>query len=54
MNSALQGVVGPWFLYQTPPNGGAAVMTVRARLQGSPGVFDEAKVSRLNYDWPGI
>ena len=54
VNNALQGVVGPWFLYQTPANGAAAVITVRARLQGSPGVFDEAKVSQLNYDWPGI
>jgi hypothetical protein len=49
----LQGV-GPWFLYQTPANGAAAVITVRARLQGNPAVFDEAKVSQLNYDWPGV
>jgi hypothetical protein len=49
----LQGV-GPWFLYQTPANGAAAVITVRARLQSNHAVFDEAKVSQLNYDWPGI
>jgi hypothetical protein len=54
VNNALQGVVGPWFLYQTPANGGAAVVTVRARLQGNPAVFDEAKVLQLNYDWPGV
>lgn len=54
VNGALQGVVGPWFLYQTPANGGAAVVTVRARLQGNPGVFADAKVSQLNYDWPGV
>lgn len=54
VNGVLQGAVGPWFLYQTPANGGATVITVRARLQGIPAVFDEAKVSQLNYDWPGI
>jgi hypothetical protein len=30
------------------------VVTVRARLQGNPGVFADAKVSQLNYDWPGV
>ncbi|WP_421994967.1 hypothetical protein [Reyranella sp.] len=54
VNGALQAGTGPWFLYQTPANGGTAVVTVRARLQGSPAVFDEAKISQLNYDWPGI
>lgn len=54
VNGTLQGVVGPWFLYQTPANGGTTVVTVRARLQGNPGVFADAKVSQLNYDWPGV
>jgi hypothetical protein len=54
VNGALQGAVGPWFLYQTPANGASSVVTVRARLQGNPGVFADAKVSQLNYDWPGV
>ena len=54
VNGALQGVVGPWFLYQTPANGAPTLVTVRARLQGDPGVFAEAKVLQLNYDWPGV
>jgi hypothetical protein len=54
VNGALQGVVGPWFLYETPANGGTAVVTVRVRLQGAPGVFAEAKISQVNYDWPGV
>lgn len=54
VNGALQGVVGPWFLYQTPASGASAVVTVRARLQGDPAVFADAKVSQLNYDWPGV
>jgi hypothetical protein len=53
VDGAPQGVVGPWFLYQTPANGGDVVVTVRARLQGDHSVFDEAKVSQLNYAWPG-
>ena len=46
--------LGPWFLYQTPANGVSAVVTVQARLQGDPDVFADAKVSQLNYDWPGV
>jgi hypothetical protein len=29
------------------------VVTVRARLQAQPAVFDDAKVLQLNYVWPG-
>jgi hypothetical protein len=54
VNGALQGVNGPWFLYQAPNAGGPAVVSVTARLQGDPGVFDEARISLLNYDWPGV
>ena len=54
VNNAPQGVVGPWFLYQTPAAGAPTLITVRARLQGDPGVFAEAKVLQLNYDWPGV
>ncbi len=53
VNGGSQGV-GSWFLYQTPSSGGADVVTVRAQLQGNTGVFDEAKISQLNYDWPGV
>jgi hypothetical protein len=44
---------GPSFLYQMPNAGGAGTVTIRARLQGQPSVFDEAKVLQLNYSWPG-
>jgi hypothetical protein len=54
VNGTLQGVVGPWFLYATPNSGGTSVVTVRARLQSNPGVFAEAKISQVNYDWPGV
>ncbi|HEY2662140.1 MAG TPA: hypothetical protein VGI79_20640 [Caulobacteraceae bacterium] len=53
VNGALQGVVGPWFFYQAPNSGAPTVVTVRARLQGQPGVFDEAKILQRNYNWPG-
>lgn len=54
INGVLQGTVGAWFLYQTPANGGATTVTIRARLQGNPGIFDEGRISQLNYDWPGV
>lgn len=54
VNGALQGVTGPWFAYQAPSSGGTAVVTVTARLQSDHAVSGEAKVSLLNYDWPGV
>ncbi len=45
---------GPWFLYQAPPNGGPVLVTVRAQLQGQTGVFEDAKVLQMNFDWPGV
>jgi hypothetical protein len=45
---------GPWFLYQTPNTGGTNTVTIRARLQGQPSIFDEAKVLQLNYSWPSV
>jgi len=54
VNGVLQGTVGPWFLYQTPASGGPVIVNVRARLQGSPGVFADARVMQINYDWPGV
>jgi hypothetical protein len=53
VNGALQGTTGPWFFYQAPNSGGPALVTVRARLQGQPGVFDDAKILQRNYNWPG-
>jgi hypothetical protein len=44
----------PTFLYKTPSNGATNQVTVRARLTAQPGVHDDAKVSQLNYFWPGL
>jgi hypothetical protein len=52
VNGASSGT-GPWFLYQTPNTGGTNTVTIRARLQAQPSIFDEAKVLQLNYSWPG-
>jgi hypothetical protein len=53
VNGALQPSIAQTFLYQAPNNGGTAVVTVRARLQAQPAIFDDAKVLQLNYSWPG-
>jgi hypothetical protein len=53
VDAVLQGVVGPTFVYGAPNSGGAAMVTVRAQLQGQPAVFDEATVFQRNYNWPG-
>jgi hypothetical protein len=44
----------PTFLYVAPNNGATQMVTVRARIAGQPGVFDDAKVIQLNYLWPGL
>jgi hypothetical protein len=44
----------PVFLYQAPAAGATAQVTVRARLSSHPTVHDDAKVSLLNYFWPGL
>jgi hypothetical protein len=54
VNNAPPSATGPWFLYQTPNNGGTATVTIRARLQADHSIFDEAKVQLLNYSWPGL
>lgn len=54
VNGTPQGVTGPWFLYQAPANGGTATVTVTARLQSNHAVSADAKISLLNYDWPGV
>jgi hypothetical protein len=54
VNGALQGTVGPWFFYQAPSSGSPQVVTLRARLQAQPGIFDEAKILLRNYNWPGL
>ena len=40
--------------HHAPANGGGQEVTIRARIQGNPGVFDDAKVLLLNYAWPGL
>jgi hypothetical protein len=54
VNGVPQGVTGPWFLYQAPNSGATAVVTVTARLQSDHAVSADAKISLLNYDWPGV
>ena len=44
----------PRFLYNGLPAGGGQVVTVLARIQGQPAIFDDAKVILLNYVWPGL
>ncbi len=53
VDGAPQGVIGPWFLYRTPPIGAGAEVTVTAQLQGQA-AFADAKVSQFNFDWPGV
>jgi hypothetical protein len=53
VDNVLQPGTSPWFLYQTPNAGGTNTVTIRARLQAQPSIFDEAKVLQLNYSWPG-
>jgi hypothetical protein len=53
VDNVLQAGTSPWFLYQMPNTGSTKTTTIRARLQGQPSIFDEAKVLQLNYSWPG-
>ena len=45
---------GPGSWYLAPSNGGTATVTVTARLQSNHAVSADAKISLLNYDWPGV
>ena len=54
VNGAPQGVTDPWFTYVAPGGGGTAEITVSAQLLTDAAVQDEAKVTLLNYDWPGF
>jgi hypothetical protein len=54
LNGTLQGTVGPWFSYQAPNTGGTQTVTLQARLQSQPSVYDEAKILLRNYNWPGL
>lgn len=54
VDGTLQATGSPWFLYQTPATGSTRIVTIRARLQGQPSVYDDAKILQRNYDWPGI
>jgi hypothetical protein len=42
------------FLYRLFGSGSTKEVTVEARIAGSPGVSDSAKVMQINYDWPGL
>ena len=42
------------FLYKLSGSGSPKEVTVEARIAGSPGVADSAKVMQINYDWPGL
>ena len=53
VNNVFAGT-GSSFLYQTPNTGGTNTVTIRARLQAQPSIFDEAHVQQLNYVWPGL
>lgn len=49
------GGSNPWHLYKVSGTGGNGTeVKIKAELQGSPGVKDEARVIQINYSWPGI
>lgn len=54
VNGALQAETSPWFLYRVFGSGGVDTLTIEARPTGQPGVRDQARVTRINYDWPGL
>lgn len=54
VNGAVQAGNAPWFLYTAPNGGGTALVTVQAALLADLAISDEARVTLLNYDWPGI
>jgi hypothetical protein len=53
VDGVLQPGTNPWFLYKVNGSGATKVVTVRARLQSQPAIFDDAQVLQLNYLWPG-
>jgi len=53
VDGVLQAGTSPWFLYKVSGPGSTKVVTVRARLQSQPAIFDDAEVLQLNYIWPG-
>lgn len=53
VDGVLQAGTSPWFLYRLAGAGGTKVVTIRARLQSAPAIFDDALVQQLNYFWPG-
>ena len=53
VNNVFAGT-GSSFPYQMPNAGGTNTVTIRARLQAQPSIFDEAHVQQLNYVWPGL
>jgi hypothetical protein len=53
-NAVAQAGANPWFLYQAPGSGLVQDVTIVARIQATPGINDDAKVTLLNYVWPGL
>lgn len=53
VDGVLQAGTSPWLLYKLAGAGGTKVVTIRARLQSAPAIFDDALVLQLNYFWPG-
>jgi len=54
VNGAVQPGTDPWFTYIAPNGGGTAEVTVVAQLLADAAVQDDAKVTLLNYQWPGF
>lgn len=54
VNGAVQAGTEPWFLYEAPNAGVESLVTIRAQLLALLTVQDDAKVTLLNYDWPGV
>lgn len=54
VDGAAQPGTDPWFTYIAPNGGGVAEITIAAQLLADTAVQDDAKVTLLNYQWPGF
>jgi hypothetical protein len=54
VDGAVQSGTDVWFLYVPPASGGTALHTVTAQIPAMPAIADAAKVTILNYVWPGL
>lgn len=52
--SVQQSGTEPTFLYQLLGAGVTQEVTIRARINAQPSIYDDAKVIQLNYLWPGL